>query len=91
MKIDLKSEVIDDTLAIIDDRLAYSTKEMAIEAAKDIGCDSFHEHEYEGQTWYMPCKEHKLHQRKNLKNINALKGIEKIGKNINVLKLVQII
>ena len=56
----LKSEIIDDTLAIIDDRLAYSTKEMAIEAAKDIGCEDFHEHEYEGKTWYMPCKEHKL-------------------------------
>lgn len=66
-EIELKSEIIDDTLAIIDDRLAYSTKEMAIEAAKDIGCDSFHEHEYEGRTWYMPCKEHKLSEEEFLK------------------------
>ena len=54
------SEVVSDTMAIIDDRLAYSTKELAIKAAQDIGCESYHEHEYEGKTWYMPCEQHKL-------------------------------
>lgn len=57
---ELKSEVISEDMAIIDDRLAYSTQENAEIAAKDIGCDGFHTHEYEGKTWYMPCKEHKL-------------------------------
>jgi hypothetical protein len=54
------SEVVSDTMAIIDDRLAYSTKELAIKAAQDIGCESYHEHEYEGKTWFMPCEQHKL-------------------------------
>lgn len=54
------SEVVSDTMAIIDDRLAYSTKELAIKAAQDIGCESYHEHEYEGKTWYMPCEQHQL-------------------------------
>jgi hypothetical protein len=47
-------------MAIIDDRLAYSTKELAIQAAKDIGCDKYHEHEFEGKVWYMPCEQHQL-------------------------------
>jgi hypothetical protein len=58
--LELASEVINDTMAIIDDRLAYATKELAIQAAKDIGCDKFHEHEFEGKVWYMPCEQHKL-------------------------------
>ena len=57
---ELASQKISDTLAIIDDRLAYSSKEMAEKAAKDIGCEGFHTHEFEEQTWYMPCKEHSL-------------------------------
>ncbi len=54
------SEVVSDTMAIIDDRLAYSTKELAIKAAQDIGCESYHEHEFEGKVWFMPCEQHKL-------------------------------
>jgi hypothetical protein len=45
---------------IIDGRAAYFTIEEAESAAKDIGCEGYHTHEYEGKTWYMPCKEHKL-------------------------------
>jgi len=55
----LKSQVVDKDFAIIDDRLAYATKEMAIEGAKNIDCEGYHEHEYEGKIWYMPCEEHK--------------------------------
>lgn len=54
------SEVVNDSMAIIDDRLAYATKELAIKAAQDIGCESYHEHEYEGKTWFMPCEQHQL-------------------------------
>lgn len=56
--IELKNQVVDKDFAIIDDRLAYSTKEMAIQSAKNIGCEGYHEHEYEGKLWFMPCKEH---------------------------------
>ena len=59
-ELDLASQVINDEMAIIDDRLAFSTKELAIAAAKDIGCESYHEHEYEGKVWYMPCEQHDL-------------------------------
>tara|TARA_R100000654_G_scaffold4302_3_gene12814 strand:- start:9093 stop:10175 length:1083 start_codon:yes stop_codon:yes gene_type:complete len=53
-----KSVVIDENLAIIDDRNAYSTKEKALQVAKDVGCEDYHEHIFEGKTWYMPCKNH---------------------------------
>lgn len=59
-EIELASEVINDSMAIIDDRLAYATKELAIKAAQDIGCEKYHEHEFEGKTWFMPCEEHNL-------------------------------
>jgi hypothetical protein len=59
-EIELASEVINDSMAIIDDRLAYATKELAIKAAQDIGCDKYHEHEIEGKTWFMPCEQHNL-------------------------------
>ena len=58
--LELASEVVSNTMAIIDDRLAYATKELAIKAAQDIGCDKYHEHEFEGKTWYMPCEQHNL-------------------------------
>lgn len=59
-EIELESMVISDDMAIIDDRLAYIKKELAEKAAEDIGCEGYHEHEYEGKTWYMPCEKHKL-------------------------------
>ena len=59
-EIDLASEVINDSMAIIDDRLAYATKELAIKAAQDIGCDKYHEHDFEGKIWFMPCEQHNL-------------------------------
>ena len=59
-EIELASEVINDSMAIIEDRLAYATKELAIKAAQDIGCDKYHTHEFEGKTWFMPCEQHKL-------------------------------
>ena len=59
-QLEMDSNVINDETAIIDDRLAYSTKEAAKKAAKDIGCDKYHEHEFEGKTWFMPCESHSL-------------------------------
>jgi hypothetical protein len=59
-ELELASMEINDDYAIIDDRLAYSTKEKAIQMAEDLGCDKYHEHEYEGKIWYMPCEQHNL-------------------------------
>ena len=61
-EINLSSMVVNEDFAILDDRLAYSTQEKAEEMAKNIGCEGFHVHEYEGKEWYMPCKEHKLNK-----------------------------
>ena len=57
-EIELKTMVIDEEFAIIDDRLAYDTKEKAEQMAKNIGCEGIHTHELEGKTWYMPCEFH---------------------------------
>ena len=57
-EIDLAAMVIDDDFAVIDDRLAYSTQEKAEEIAKNIGCKGYHTHEFENNTWYMPCEKH---------------------------------
>ena len=59
-EIELASMKVDDDFAIIMDRLAYSSKDMAEKIAKDIGCEGIHEHDFEGQIWYMPCEKHAL-------------------------------
>lgn len=59
-EMNLASMVVNEDFAILDDRLAYSTQEKAEEMAKNIGCEDFHVHQYQGKEWYMPCKEHKL-------------------------------
>ena len=59
-EIEMASMVIDDDYAVINDRLAFSTKEMALKGAEDLGCEGYHEHEMDGKTWYMPCKQHIL-------------------------------
>lgn len=51
---------IEASAIIIDGRAAYSTIEEAETAAEDIGCKGYHTHEYEGDTWYMPCETHNL-------------------------------
>ena len=43
----------------IDGQEVYSTKEEAIEKAKELDCEGYHEHEENGKTWFMPCKNHK--------------------------------
>ena len=42
----------------IDGQDVFPTKEQAIEKAKEIGCEGYHEHDEDGMTWYMPCKNH---------------------------------
>tara|TARA_R110002167_G_scaffold283752_5_gene488929 strand:+ start:1888 stop:3057 length:1170 start_codon:yes stop_codon:yes gene_type:complete len=59
-ELSLASMVINKEFAIIDDRLAYATQEKAEEMAKNIGCDKYHTHEFEGKTWYMPCEQHSV-------------------------------
>jgi len=76
-KQEFKSVIIDDELAIIDDRTAYSTKEKALQVAKEVGCEGFHEHEFEGKTWFMPCEKHTNQLEKDAVVIEELKKMIK--------------
>lgn len=51
---------VDENYAIINKRLAYSSKEEAIQIAEDIGCKGFHVHKEEDKEWFMPCEYHSL-------------------------------
>ena len=46
------------SLKKIDGKEAYKTKEEAIAKAEADGCGGYHEHEVEGQIFYMPCENH---------------------------------
>jgi hypothetical protein len=41
-----------------DAQLLYPSKEKAQEAAEMMGLDGIHEHDFEGETWYMPGADH---------------------------------
>ena len=45
-------------LKMIDGKQAYKTKEEAETKAKEMGCGGSHEHEVEGEIWFMPCENH---------------------------------
>ncbi len=51
---------VDENYAIINDRLAYATKEQAEKIAEDIGCEGHHVHIENDKEWFMPCKQHAL-------------------------------
>ena len=73
-EIELASMVVNEEFAIIDDRLAYASKEKAEEMANNIGCEGMHEHEFEGKTWYMPCE---YHNKEDLSYHKCPKGYKK--------------
>ncbi len=59
-ELELETRVVNDSYAIIDDRLAYSSKEKALEMAQSLGCEGFHVHKLEEKEWFMPCETHEL-------------------------------
>ena len=46
------------SLKMIDGKQAYKTKEEAEKIAEEKGCKGSHEHEVNGEVWYMPCQKH---------------------------------
>tara|TARA_R100000734_G_scaffold1337_3_gene1440 strand:- start:6421 stop:7434 length:1014 start_codon:yes stop_codon:yes gene_type:complete len=54
---------VNDDYAVINGRLAYSTKEKAEQIAEDIGCKGHHTHEQDDKVWYMPCEQHELYEK----------------------------
>ena len=47
-------------LKVIDGKEAYKTIEEAEAKALEQGCSGYHEHEEDGEVWYMPCESHKV-------------------------------
>ena len=45
-------------VGMIDGKPVFDTIEEALESAKTLGCEGYHEHDLEGQTVYMACKDH---------------------------------
>ena len=58
--LDVDVEVREDfsKVGMIDGKPVFSTIEEAEAHAKTLGCEGYHEHEYEGRTSYMACKDH---------------------------------
>lgn len=77
-QLNLYTEIINEEYAIIDDRLAYSSREKAEEMAKDLGCEGYHVHEVEGKEWFMPCEQHSEEELKK----PCQPGYEMIGTKI---------
>lgn len=44
----------------IDGKEVYKTIEEAEAKALEQGCSGYHEHEMDGEVWYMPCESHKV-------------------------------
>ena len=60
----------------IDGKPVFDTIEEAEAHAKTLGCEGYHEHEYEGRTAYMACKDHSA-------ATELSKFIEEFGEEIN--------
>ena len=55
-----------------DNKPLFDTIEEAENIATQIGCEGYHEHNIDGQTWYMPCSTHSEINDKNLEEFNAI-------------------
>ena len=82
-----KSMVINEDFAIIEDRLAYSSIDKAIEISKELGCIGYHEHEYEGNTWYMPCEKHIVENEAETVLKKLLSELENIKEEERIISL----
>ena len=55
-----------------DDKPLFDTIQEAESVVQQIGCEGYHEHNIDGQTWYMPCSTHSEINDKNLEGFNAI-------------------
>jgi hypothetical protein len=88
-EIELASMKVNDDFAIIIDRLAYSSKDMAEKIASDIGCEGTHEHDFEGQIWYMPCEQHAMTEEQ-FKKYKCPEGYRKDYQKHKCVKMAEI-
>jgi hypothetical protein len=58
--LDVDVEVREDLakVGMIDGKPVFDTIEEALASAKTLGCEGYHEHDYEGKTVYMACEGH---------------------------------
>ena len=63
-------------VGMIDGKPVFDTIDEALASAKTLGCEGYHEHEYEGKTVYMACEGHK-------EATELSKFIEEFGEDIN--------
>ena len=54
----VEQEVKFSKVGMVDGKPVFSTIEEAESHAKTLGCEGYHEHEYDGKTAYMACKDH---------------------------------
>ena len=73
------------SLKKIDGKQAYKTKEEAEKVAKEKGCKGSHEHEVNGEIWYMPCDSHEELKKSPCWDGYIKKGTKKNakGKTVN--------
>ena len=83
------SQIINDRIAIIDNRLAYSTVDAAMKASNDMGCNGFHIHDFMGKKWYMPCEKHNM-SVEEFKKYKCPKGYKKDYKQHKCVKMAEI-
>ena len=58
--LDIEEETLDFAkVGMIDGKPVFDTIEEALASAKTLGCEGYHEHDYEGKTVYMACEGHK--------------------------------
>ena len=58
--LDVEEETLDFAkVGMIDGKPVFDTIDEALASAKTLGCEGYHEHEYEGKTVYMACEGHK--------------------------------
>ena len=55
-----------------DNKPLFDTIEEAESIAEQLGCKGYHEHNIDGQTWYMPCSTHSEINDKNLEEFDAI-------------------
>lgn len=83
------TKVIDENYAIIDDRLAYSSLQKAVDISKDLGCQGFHIHtlmvDGKEKKWYMPCEQHSVNMR-----YKCPKGFRKDYKKHKCVKMAEV-
>ena len=64
----------------IDGKPVFDTKEEALAQAEKMGCEGYHEHEYDGKTVYMACESHD--EAMGFENTELSKFIEEYGEDI---------